>query len=693
MKIATDTGGTFTDLIIENDDGRLEMYKASTTPDDPILGVIDALTLAANAKNLKLEELMSQAQLFIHGTTHAINAIITENTARTALITTLGHRDILFLREGGRSEPFNHSIPFPRPYIPRHLTFEAPERINSAGEVVLELDERIVIDIIAKLREEKIESVAVCLLWSILNPKHESRIAELLQEHLPNIPFSLSHNLNPSLREFRRACSTSIDASLKPLMTRYLSNLKTRLAVTGFKGRVLVCTSQGGMMDGGSLAESPIHAINSGPAMAPISGKYYADDDSEFVIVADTGGTTYDISLVRRGEIPWTRDTWLGEPFRGHMTGFPSVDVRSVGSGGGSIAWVDSGGLLHVGPQSAGADPGPVCYQRGGKEPTVTDAALVLGYVDPDFFLGGTMVLDLDAAKKAIQEKISRPLGISCEDSAINILRLTTENMVQAINDITINQGIDPRLATLIGGGGAAGLNSSQISKRLGCKELIIPEVGATLSASGALLSPLRSEYRHTFYTTSIKFNHTGVNEALDHLEEQCVNFKRAYTHRDTKTNIQFAVEARYEGQVWELEIPFGRNTLNDADKKAEMLVEKFHHHHEEVFGMSDQESSIEFIGWSAKVTCHIASEKLGKVNHLTDTSFTKKELVVSERETFFTETGWILTKIYPIDSLEIGERHEGPAIIESPFTTIVVEPESTFKIDDHGSIRIQHTS
>ena len=284
-------------------------------------------------------------------------------------------------------------------------------------------------------------------------------MGELLAEHLPEVACTLSHQLNPTLREYRRASSTCIDASLKPLMRGYLHGLKRRLREAGFAGRVLMVTSQGGMMDADDVAEAPIHAIGSGPAMAPVAGRHYAalDAATDTAVVADTGGTSYDVSLVRQGRIPWTRETWLGQRFRGHMTGFPSVDVKSIGAGGGSIGWVDAGGLLHCGPQSAGSKPGPACYGTGGVEPTVTDCALLLGYIDPAFFLGGAMRLDLDAARHALASRVASPLGLGLEEAAAAVLALATEKMVGAIEEITINQGIDPRSAVLIGGGGAAG--------------------------------------------------------------------------------------------------------------------------------------------------------------------------------------------------------------------------------------------
>ena len=349
MRFAVDTGGTFTDLVVEQDDGALRLFKAQTTPHDPIIGVLDSLQVAADAYDLKLKDLLSRGSMFIHGTTRAINAIVTKTTARTALLVTAGHPDILVLREGGRNEVFNFAVEFPDPYIPRSLTFEVSERVTADGSVLQPLDEAALVRTIGELKQQKVEAVAICLLWSIVNPAHERRVGMLLEQHLPGVPYTLSHQINPSLREYRRASSAAIDASLKPLMGQYMRDLEDRLHQAGFPGRVFVVTSQAGLIDARDGADAPIHLINSGPAMAPIAGRYYASEDTalDTAVVADTGGTTYDVSLVRRGRIPWTRETWIGTPYIGHMTGFPSVDVRSIGAGGGSIAAVDRGGLLH----------------------------------------------------------------------------------------------------------------------------------------------------------------------------------------------------------------------------------------------------------------------------------------------------------------------------------------------------------
>jgi N-methylhydantoinase A len=682
MRFACDTGGTFTDLIVEDDDGSLAMYKAATTPDDPVKGVLDALTLAAEDRGLDLAGLLGAGDMLIHGTTHAINAIVTGNTARTAFLTTAGHPDILVLREGGRIEPFNFTVAYPEPYVPRALTFEVPERIDSAGGVHAPLDEAATVEIIARLAEAEVEAVAVCFLWSIYNPAHELRVGALLDEHLPDVPYTLSHRINPALREYRRASATAIDASLKPLMGRYLGGLTERLDATGFKGRTLVLTSQGGMLDAHDLAQKPIHAINSGPSMAPIAGRNYAvlDSDTHNVIIADTGGTTYDVSLVRDGRIPLTKETWIGQPFRGHMTGFPSIDIKSVGAGGGSIAWVDAGGLLHVGPRSAGAVPGPVCYGAGGTEPTVTDACVTLGYLDPDYFLGGSMKLDARAAAQAIEEHVAGPLGLPLEEAAAAILSVATENMVQAISDITVDQGIDPAESVLIGGGGAAGLNSVFIARRLGCPTLIIPETGAGLSASGALMSDLTNEYRATFFTTSDAFDRDGVNATLAALETECRAFIDGPGAAALSSEIEYAAEARYASQVWEIEVPLPVARFSSA-AELDALAEAFHAMHERIFAIRDPGSVIEYVGWTATARCRLREGGPGRL------AAGGGHAVGETRKVYFAGSGTVDARIHDFETMQAGIEHAGPAIIESPFTTVVADADTRFARTASGSL------
>jgi N-methylhydantoinase A len=673
MRLACDTGGTFTDLVVE-DAGALRIYKTPTTPDDPVQGVLNAIALAASDRGLPRAAFLAGGAMFIHGTTRAINAILTGRTARTAFLTTMGHPDMLVIREGGRIEPFNFTVPYPEPYVPRALTFQIPERVNAAGEILTPLDEQAVLEIIDRLRQLQVAAVAVCLLWSIVNPAHEERIGELLRTHLPGVPFTLSHELNPTLREYRRASSACIDASLKPLMYDYLNGLTRRLREAGFAGRVLMITSQGGVMDAETVAEAPIHAINSGPAMAPVAGRFYADRDagSGIAIVTDTGGTSYDVSVVRQGSIPWTRETWLGQRFRGHMTGFPSVDVRSIGAGGGSIAWVDSGGLLRVGPQSAGAKPGPACYGTGGAQPTVTDCALVLGYIDSEFFLGGTMRLDTEAAAAAIERDVARRIALSLHEAAAAVIALATEKMVNAIEDMTVNQGINPQQAVLIGGGGAAGLNAVAVGRRLGCARILIPETGAALSAAGALMSDLSAEYAKLLFMSSGHFDSAAVNQVLAELGAKCRDFVAGPGSGAVQVAIDYSVEARYPHQIWEIAVPLpAAHFAGDADRQR--LVASFHATHKELFEIADPGSEIELVTWRARVRCRLREKGGGTLAADVPTG-----KVMPRRPIYFAGTGWAEAEVRRFEAMAAGDCVAGPAIVESSFTTAVIDPGAT---------------
>ena len=682
MRFAVDTGGTFTDLVIE-DAGRLSVHKSATVPSDPVRGILEVFEVAARERGVAREELLGSGSALIHGTTRALNAVLTGSTARTAFLTTAGHPDILVLREGGRSAIFDLKRPYPEPYVPRSLTFEVPERIDSDGEVVRPLDEEAVVGIARRLREEEVEAAAVCLLWSIANPEHEVRVGEILAEDAPGVALTLSHLVNPCLREYRRASSAAIDASLKPVMTEYLNGLRRRLGEAGFDGRVLIVTSAGGALDAEEIADAPIHSLNSGPAMAPIAGRFFSADDADAdnAIVADTGGTSYDVSVVRRGRIPWTRESWIGEPYFGHMTGFPSVDVRSVGAGGGSIAGVDSGGLLHVGPESAAADPGPACYGRGGTRPTTTDACLLLGLLDPEYFLGGRTKLDLEAAREAVRTGVGEPLGLDPREAAGAILRVATERMVSAIEEITIHEGIDPGSSVLVGGGGAAGFNSVAIARQLGCPQVLIPSLGPALSAAGALISELSRSFELPLPATDADFDYEAVNEVLGELRSRAEAFVHGPGADAISSRIEFSVEARYPQQVWELEVPVGGDRIEGAED-LRRLCEEFHAVHRDVFAVADEGSRIEFQSWHARAHCQLAEPAMPEAETI--------DAEPAEREIYLPGLGELAAPAWRIAALPVEEEIEGPAIVEMPTTTVLIDPGAAFRRRASGTLQIR---
>ncbi len=682
-RISVDTGGTFTDLVVLDPRGKLHIGKALTTPERIFEGMEGALGVVAGDLDLSVGELLARSDILIYGTTRATNAVVTKRTAKTAFLTTKGFKDTLTFKEGGKHGPHDYSYDYPDPYIPRRRSFEIEERIGAEGEVVRMLDEAQARTVIATLNARGFEAVAVSLLWSIANPAHELAIAAILDEMMPDVPYTLSHQLVPILREYRRASATAIDASLKPLMQRHLREMAADLRAAGFAGDLLVSTSVGGCQNVEDLIARPIHTLKSGPAMAPVAGRAYSAVErlGGNAIVCDTGGTTFDVGLVRDGGLVYTRDSWLGQRWLGDIIGTSTVDVRSIGAGGGSIAWVDAGGLLRVGPQSAGSVPGPACYGRGGDHPTVTDAALVLGYIDPDFFNGGRLKLDPSAAQKVICALAER-LGRTPDATAAAIMTIADELMIKAIGEITVSEGLNPRESVVVAGGGAAGFNIMPIARELGCDTVILPRLASALSACGMQYSDIVFEATRSRFTDSAAFDTIGVNGALEEIEAEMAAFRRGLTGAEgAQVRTELVVEARYRAQVWELDTPLPARRIADTYDVA-TLAEAFHQTHERVYAVRDEGSPVEFVNWKGRIAISLFApppppDALARsYDPPPDT----------RRECFFAETGRAATPIFRGAALMPGARISGPAIIEEPTTTIVVYPGLSAELSAAGN-------
>lgn len=690
-KITVDTGGTFTDVVVGDEEGRLTIGKAPTR-ERGFEGLRAALSVAARELGRGVEDLLRETDVLIYATTRSTNAVLEGRTARTALLVTEGFPDILVLREGGKLEAFDLSVPYPDPYIPRHLTFEVPGRVNSEGRVVKPLDEDRVRQLLLELDEHQIEAIAVCFLWAVANGVHERRVGELIRELLPDVPYTLSHQVNPVVREYRRASSSAIDASLKPLMSEHLEDLARDIREAGFAGELMVATSYGGAMHLADIAARPIDTVRSGPSLAPVAGKVFAEleGDRRDVIVCDTGGTSFDVSLIRAGAVTHTRETWLGPMFTGHLTGTSSVDIRSIGSGGGSIAWVDPGGLLNVGPQSAGAEPGPACYGRGGTEPTVTDAAVVLGYIDPDRFLGGRMQLDVDAAVAVVAELAER-LGLPTETAAEAILTVANEHMVGAIQDITINEGIDPRESLVVAGGGAAGLGAVAIVRELGCPQVLMPRAAGALSATGGQFSDIVAEFTVSRFADSSNWDFAGVNAALSALDTRADRFAGRLRDRgiDTITTNYF-VDARYGYQVWELEVPLPGGRVN-GEQDLVALSRAFDAAHERVFAVCEPGARIECLAWKARLRAPVGRSANGAAPPSTQTAGAAgaADAAAATRPAFFGGE-WHDTAIVIGGTLGAGTELSGPAIVEEPTSTLVVPPGSRLRVTPVGNYLVE---
>ncbi|HZO83553.1 MAG TPA: hydantoinase/oxoprolinase family protein [Candidatus Binataceae bacterium] len=679
-RIAIDTGGTFTDLVLADEQGNLVLGKSPTTYGRIFGGIEGALKMTAEQLGRGMGDLLAATDLLIYGTTHATNAIIERATARTAFLVTEGFPDVLVLREGGKLDPFNLAYPPAEPYIARRLTFEIRERVDSEGGVVIPLDEAQAREVLRRVDARRVEAVAVCLLWSPANPAHELALGRLIESELPGVPYTLSHQLNPIIREYRRASATAIDASLKPLMQNHLRGMEKDLRAAGFKGQLLVATSFGGVMHVGDVVQRPIYLVKSGPAMAPVAGRTYAEAEAgrRDLIVCDTGGTSFDVSLVHGGMIKFTRETWLGPPFIGHITGMASVDVRSIGAGGGSIAWIDPGGMLRVGPQSARAEPGPACYGAGGVHPTVTDAALVLGYLDPEYFLDGRMRLDARAAETAVGTIASR-IGGSVKDAARAIMQIAGDHMVSAIKDITINQGIDPRESLLVAGGGAAGLNILPIARELGCRQVLVPRTAGALSACGGQYSDIVAEFTQSKFAYTGDFPYAEVNRVLAGITAEMDRFESELRERGLRRfRREYFVEARYPYQVWELDVALAKGGF-DGPADLDALIEAFHREHDRVFAVKEPGQQLECIYWRGRLSAELEGPPLTKA----PARAAALPVPRMRRPAFFAGRGEMETPRYHGDRLAPGMTIDGPAIVDEPTTTIVVYPGSRARVTE----------
>ncbi len=686
-RITCDIGGTFTDVVVSDETGKLTVAKALTEPGHLFGGLQAALGRAAEQLEEPIEELLGRTSLFIFSTTQATNAILEGTTARTAFLCTKGFPDILTRREGGSLRPYDYTRPFPDPYVPRRYTLEIDERTDADGTVSTPLDEEDARRQLADARRLELGAVAVCLLWATANPAHELALGKLIEEELPAVPYSLSHQVNPIVREYRRASSAAIDASLKPLMQTHLPEIAAGLAAEGFRGELLAATTAGGVVPMSELVESPLLSVRSGPSLAPVAARTVAASEtgSGDVIVCDTGGTSFEVGLVRGGDLVFTNETWLGEPFAGHLTGLSSVDIRSIGAGGGSIAWVDPGGLLRVGPESASADPGPACYGRGGTRPTVTDAALTLGYIDADNFLGGAMKLDGGAAEAALGE-LAVALGLALKETAHAVLAVANERMIAAIQELTVNEGVDPRDSTLVAGGGAAGLTILQIARELGCRQVLIPRAAGVLAAFGGQHSDIVREVTAPFATTSREFDFEGVRETVAALREKMTAFEAELpAGLGGPGELRYSVEARYAYQVWDIPIPLAGEGVAD-ERELESLVESFHDAHERIFAVREPGQTVEMNQWKGRIV--VTTAKPPVAAHRED----RVEGEAPRRTAFLPDLGEVEIPVHLGAQLGPDTPVEGPALIIEPETTIVVYPSWTAHVTELGNYRVEST-
>ena len=693
-----DVGGTFTDAAVVDENGSVNVFKSPTTPHDWTEGILGALRVASEHYEEPFDEFLKDisvvnAGMFTHGSTIATNAVVEKKCGKVGILCTEGFRDVFLFREGPNKNPFDMFLDYPEPFVPRYLMLPVRERINSEGGIDTPLDEEAVKAQTRKLKGYNVEAIAVCFLWSTVNPAHEQRAAELIHEVWPDVTVVLSSEVNPSNREYRRWVSAAMDASLRKLISSYANDLNGRLNDAGFVGKVGMLNAAGGVMSTNEIVNRPLYSVDSGPSMAPIAGRKYAEDDlgEQNAVVLDMGGTTFDVSCVINDEISVSKEAIIGD----EIPGISRVNVHSIGAGGGSIAWVDNGGMLRVGPRSAGSVPGPACYNRGGTLPTVTDANCVLGYLNPDFFNDGRMKLYPELAREAIKKHVAEPLGITVMEAAYSIWATVNVNMISAIKDITIWQGIDPRSYAMVAGGGACGLHAIALAEGLEMQHLLIPRTAGGLSAAGGLFSDIVSEYSGSHYTTTARFDFEGVSKVLRALRSQAEKFFARNKIAPAQQRIEVYMEAHYPFQVYELPVnitPFVNDDFTITPAGVQAMEEAFHKEHERTFSIRDN-TYIECVTWRVKaIGKHEREAVLPEAELPKNRDLAYEEgLSSSFRKVFFKEYDDLkMTPVFHGDRLYYGITVHGPAIIEEPTTTIVVLPGYCAKVTKHNSYCIE---
>lgn len=678
LRVGVDTGGTFTDLVAFNDtDDSLLVHKVSSTPDDPgraiLQGVDEILDKAGTT--------MSDIGYFAHGTTVGTNALLTGNGVKTGLITTRGFRDLLELGRGRRPEMYDPQADKPTPFVSRDLRLEVTERVLYNGETETPLDEEEVRAAVRVLRDRGVESIAVCFLYSFLVPDHERRVGEIIAEEFPAAYVSLSCDVLPEFREYERLSTVVTNAYVGPVVHRYLDRLQQKLRENGLRVTPQVTQSNGGVIPFDTAKALPVRLVLSGPSTGVVgAAQIGAATDIPDIITFDVGGTSSDISLVQGGRPEVTS----GMELNGRPIHSPMLDILTVGAGGGSIAWIDSGGLLRVGPQSAGSFPGPACYGHG-TEPTVTDANVVLQSLNPKHLLNGQMNISQDAARAAV-DTVAGPLGLSTEEAALGILRVVTANMARALRVVSVQRGYDPREYGLVPFGGAGPLHSSRLARELGITTVLVPENPGAQSAVGLLMTDIKTDFMRTVIVPVSPQNASLLNEAFAGLEQQATAWFEAENVAEKDRRLVRRTELRYHGQNFELpvELPEGPITAETVEE----TLRSFERTHERVYGYYQEGAQVEAVtfrveanGITPKVGLHTDPEAgedpgaafLGNRDMYTDAAL-----------------GFRPTPVYDRTLLRPGNVVSGPAVIEQMDTTTVLLPGDVCHVDAYGNLKIQ---
>jgi N-methylhydantoinase A len=676
LAIGIDVGGTFTDLVAIDAAGRIVFAKSPSTPSDPSIGVMAGLEELARRLGLTLSDMLAQTQRLVHGTTVATNALLERKGARVALLTTAGHRDILEMREGLKPNRYDLRTPPPEPLVPRELRLGVRERLRPDGAMLLPLDESSLNAAAAAIRHAGVASVAICFLHAYRNPAHELAAAAHLARELPGVSVSLSTDVLPQIKEYERVSTTVVNAYVAPVVQRYFMQLERRLCEAGFKGSLFIILSHGGMAPVEEASRLAAATVLSGPAGGISGCRRCAEMLGIADLVAfDMGGTSTDISLISEGRVSLSADGGLD----GERVALRSLDIASLAAGGGSIASVGRGGVFRVGPESAGAMPGPAAYGNGGTAATVTDANIVLGYLDAKAFMGGRRPLDVAAAEAAI-DALAAALKIDRIAAAAGVFRLVNLRMADGIRLMTVRRGVDPRRYALLSFGGAAGLHAVELARELDIARIIVPTTASVLSAWGMLTSDLRYELSRTHFESGSRSTAGDVRKIFTELETRAVQRLRGWF--DGLVTVERSAEMRYGEQIFEIDVPLDGIDL-DAPTLIKDIEARFHARHEELYTYASPDQEVVFV--NARVAA-IGKVEVSEVE-VREIAAATGAAPRARRKAFL--GAWREVDVYALDDLTPGARLAGPAIIEAETTTVLINEGDALTVNALGWLDI----
>jgi N-methylhydantoinase A len=680
-RIGIDVGGTFTDFLLTSEDGNSEIFKVLSTPEDPSIGLMNGLLEMAASKDTSLQEFIRNVMTIVHGTTVTTNAVLTRRGAKTGLLTTKGLRDALEMRRGIREEQYNNRYTNVEPLVPRYLRYPVKERLDYKGDILREIEESDVNEAARLFEKEGVEAIAICFMNSFANGHHETVAAKVIKEKLPEAYLTVSSEFLPSIRFYDRISTTVLNSYVGPILRSYLKSLIQKLMDAGFDGVLLIMQSNGGVVSPESAIESAAVTLLSGPAAGPMVGiEYTSIQGYENCITIDMGGTSFDAALIKDKTPLVTTD---GEINRLRIA-LPMLGIYTIGAGGGSIGWVDEGGLLRMGPQSAGSNPGPACYNLGGELPTCTDADLVLGYLDKDFFAGGKMLLNYDRAVKAIREKIADPLGMDVTQAAAGMYRVINVNMASGVREVSVKRGHDPREFPLVVAGGAGPVHACMIAQELEIPVMIIPKESSIFCAAGMLMSDLKHDFVRTYSTPLQDIDIEKFRSLFQGMEKEAAALlKSEHISEDAIQHI-YSLDMRYVKQYHEVNVEFKKETLEKGD--LESIARSFHPEHNRLFGYSleEEKTPIELINLRLLSVGRTVKPQFKQEEY--DQENPEKAMKRRRKVHLPLQDQFVDIPVYDGHKLRYGNKIEGPALIEQVNTTTFVTPEYNMLCDRYGS-------